>query len=179
MPSGHYDILYKAEDFPPPVQAQAPLHVALAGYADEFVPMSTSMDVMTLIPGMYPTNISQRWPSVPYDYEPNPAPQSHVTPVPSYAPAPTPAVPVASSHIEYIAPVHASHHNPPPVHDIRLDPPTVSLPIHPPPPMTIDRSLPLAMGRGGPFRPSTYNMDSVFGSGQPHSHPFQTSQFKK
>lgn len=183
--SGHYDILYKAEDIPPPV-SQPPLHVALASYTDDFVPMTSSMtDVMTLIPGMYPASIGQRWPSTSYDFEPNPAPQPQVTPVPTYAPVPTPAAPVASSHHDYAAPVHASHvshHNPPSLHNLRLESqPTMTLPMHPPPPMSIDRGLPMSMDRAGPFRPSMYSAESVFGGGgaQPHSLPFQTSIFRK
>ncbi|KAF2467200.1 cysteine proteinase [Lindgomyces ingoldianus] len=186
---GHYDILYKAEDVAQPLQqaqpvpTQAPLHVALAGYADEFVPMSSNIpDVMTMIPGMYPTGIGQRWPSVSYDYNPNPAPQPQIAPVPTYAPAQTPATPVASSHQEYVTPVHASHvnhHNPPSHHTIQLEPPLV-LPIHPPPPppVTIDRGPQMTIERGGPFRPSMYELEPGFHSGQPHALPFQTSIFR-
>ncbi|ORY19742.1 peptidase C65 Otubain-domain-containing protein [Clohesyomyces aquaticus] len=180
---GHYDILYKAEDVqqPLPVPSQAPLQVALAGYTDEFVPMASNMpDVMTLIPGMYPTGIGQRWPSVSYDYNSTPAPQPQMTPVPTYAPAPTPASSVASSHQEYVTPVHASHvnhHNPPTHHSIQLEPP-VTLPIHPPPPMTIERAPQMTVERGGPFRPSMYELEPGFHSGQPHALPFQTSIFR-
>lgn len=182
--SGHYDILYKAEDFPPPVPSQPPLHVALAGYTDEFVPMANNMsDVMTLIPGMYPTSIGQRWPSVSYDYNPNPAPQPQVTPVPSYAPVPTPTAAVASSHQEYAAPVHASHGTHQSHHNLHLET-SITLPIHPapappPPPMTIERGPPVALERGGPFRPSVYELEPGFASGQAHSLPFQTSIFRK
>lgn len=182
---GHYDILYKAEDFPAPV-TQAPLHVALAtGYNDEFVPMATNMpDVMTLIPGMYPTGIGQRWPSVSYDYNPNPTPQPHITPVPTYAPSPSSAGPIPSSHHEYAAPVpasHVNHHNSQP-HHIQMEQPPITLPIHPapaPPPLTIERGPPMPTERGGPFRPSVYELEPGFGCGQLHSIPFQTSIFRK
>ncbi|EAT92473.2 hypothetical protein SNOG_00978 [Parastagonospora nodorum SN15] len=67
---GHYDILYKAEDVPrtppqQPVQTQAPLQVALANSFNDFIPMaSDSADVMTMIPGMYPTGFGQKWASL-------------------------------------------------------------------------------------------------------------------
>ncbi|KAF2003808.1 cysteine proteinase [Amniculicola lignicola CBS 123094] len=183
---GHYDILYKAEDFAPPAQqqpipTQPPLQVALAGYTEEFVPMASHLsDVMTLIPGMYPPALGQRWPSLSYDYNSSPAP------VPTYAPAPTPAAPVTSSHQDFASPVHASyaHHGAHSHHGIHLEPP-VTLPIHPPPPMSLDRGPPLTLERtapverGGPFRPSVYELEPGFGGcGQPHAMPFQTSIFR-
>lgn len=170
-----------------PVPSQAPLHVALAGYTDDFVPMSSNMsnmsEVMTLIPGMYPTGLGQRWPSVSYDYNPSPASQPQITPIQTYAPAPTSAAPVASTHQEFVSPVHASHvnhHNRPTHHSIQLEPP-VALPMHPPPrlpPMVMDRCPPVAIERGGPFRPSMYEFEPGFGSGQTPL-PFQTSIFRK
>ncbi|KAF2270788.1 cysteine proteinase [Lojkania enalia] len=185
---GHYDILYKAEDIPTPVQqpvpTQAPLQVALAGYTDEFVPMSQNMaDVMTLIPGMYPTGLGQRWPSVSYDYNTSPAPQPQIAAVPAYPTAPTPATPVSTSHQEYVTPVRAnpvSHHNPAAHHGLQLEPP-VTLPIHPPPPpppMTLERTPSMPIERGGPFRPSMYELEPGFGAGRSHSLPFQTAIFR-
>ncbi|KAF2192580.1 cysteine proteinase [Zopfia rhizophila CBS 207.26] len=187
---GHYDILYKAEDVPQPAQqpqpvpTQPPLQVAIAGYAEDFVPMSSNMsEVMTMIPGMYPTGLGQRWPSVSYDYNPNPAPQPQMPPVPTYAPTQTPTAQVPSSHQDYVSPVHASHvnqHNPPSHHSIQLEPPA-TLPIHPPPvppPITIERGTPITIERGGPFRPSMYELEPGFHSGQSHSLPFQTSIFR-
>ncbi|KAF2867845.1 peptidase C65 Otubain-domain-containing protein [Massariosphaeria phaeospora] len=185
---GHYDILYKAEDFPAPVQysqpTQSSLHVALAGYTDDFVPTASNMsDVMTMIPGMYPTGLGQRWPSVSYDHYPSPAPQPQLAPVQTYAPTPTPAVsvapiaPVTSSHQDYVSPIHASHGN---HHSIHLEPP-VTLPIHPPPsapPMIMERTPSMAAERGGPFRPSVYELEPGFGSGPRHALPFQTSIFR-
>jgi len=187
---GHYDILYKAGDFPAPAQhaqpmhTQAPLHVALAaGYNDGFVPVNSNVDVMAMIPGMYSTGLSQRWPSVSYDFDPSPTPQAQMTPVQPYAPTPTPSVAVPSSHQEYMSPVHASHmahHNPPSHHGLQLEQPPVTLPIHPPPPppVSIERT-PLTIERGGPFRPSIYELEPGFASGQVHTLPFQTSIFRK
>ncbi|KAF2785623.1 cysteine proteinase [Melanomma pulvis-pyrius CBS 109.77] len=187
---GHYDILYKAEDFPtpvqPPVPAQAPLHVALAGYTDDFAPMSSNMgDVMTMIPGMYPTGIGQRWPSVSYDYHTTPAPPPQCTPVQPYAPAPTPAASVASSHShqEYATPVHASHgnhHHQPNQHPVHLEPP-VTLPIHPSPSvghMSLERAQSMTMERSMPFRPSFYELEPGYGVAPVLTLPLQTSIFR-
>jgi len=186
---GHYDILYKAEDFPPPIQqpvsSQPPLHVALAGYTDEFVPLASNMsEVMTMIPGMYPTGLGQRWSSISYDYHTSSAPQSQCTPVQTYAPAPPPSVSVAGSHPEYATPVHANHanhHLPPSQHTIHLEPP-VTLPIHPPPPappMPMERAQSLSIERSGPFRSSLYELKPGYGIAPINTMPFQTSIFRK
>lgn len=188
--------MYKAEDFPSPVQLsqpvqpQAPLHVALAGYTDEFVPVASNVtDVMAMIPGMstmYSSRgLGQDWPSVSY-YEPSPsiAPQPQVAPVPTYAPAPSPVVSVANTHQEFtnsVIPTHVNHHNSQRHHSIQLDQP-VSLPIHPPPPpppIQIDRGTPMTMERGGPFRPSMYELEPAFTTSRGHAVPFQTSIFRK
>ncbi|KAH7402772.1 peptidase C65 Otubain-domain-containing protein [Pyrenochaeta sp. MPI-SDFR-AT-0127] len=183
---GHYDILYKAEDVPRPIQhqpvaPQQPLHVALANYTDDFVPTASNVaDVMTMIPGMYPTGLGQRWPSLSYDFNSSPVSQTQVTPVQPYAPAPTPVTPVSTSHLDFITPIHSSHasqYNAPSHHAIHLDQPPVSLPIHPPPPVSIDRAAPLAGERVGPFRPSMYELEPGFGSSL-QVQPFQTSIFR-
>ena len=186
-PSGHYDILYKAEDVPQPVQqhpvpVQAPLQVNLANYADSFTPAAADVtDVMTMIPGMYPTGFGQqRWASLSsYDY-PSPAPQSHVAPVQPFPATPTPA-PSVTSQLDFIIPSHASHmgqFDAPSHHNLHLDQPSVTLPIHPPPPVTIERAAPLVVERGGPFRPSVYELEPGFGAGM-QAQPFQTSIFRK
>lgn len=177
---GHYDILYKAEDVEPPMQqpiaTQAPLHVALAaGYTDEFVPISSNMsDVMTMIPGLYPTGLGQRWPSA-YDYNSDPTPQQQqpqIAPVPSYAPPPSNVAPIPTSHQEYVSPVHShvSHQHHANHHSIQMESPVGLSLNHPPPPLTIER--------GGPFRPSMYELEPGFHSGQSHALPFQTSIFR-
>ena len=187
--SGHFDILYKAGDVPqarhqPPPQQQ-PLHIALNHYSDDFVPTATDVtDVMNLIPGMYPSGVGlgQRWPSLSYDFSPSPASHPQVTPVQPYAPAPTPVTPVSSSHLDFVTPIHssnASQYNAPSHHSIRLDQPPVTLPIHPPPPpVSIERAAPVGIERGGPFRPSMYELEPGFGSSM-QVQPFQTSIFRK
>jgi ubiquitin thioesterase protein OTUB1 len=201
--SGHYDILYKTEDVPQPMQqqqqqqqqqqkqqqqqtvpAQPPLQVNLANYTDDFVPTaSRAADIMTLIPGMYPTGFGQQWASLSYDFSASPAPQPQVAPVLPYASAPTPATPVSSSQLDYIVPSHSSHasqYNPPSHHSLHLDQPPVTLAIHPSPapPVSIDRATPATADRGGPFRPSMYELEPGFGSGM-QVQPFQTSIFRK
>ena len=158
------------------MHTQGPLHVAIAaGYNDGFVPVDSHVDVMSMIPGMYSAPLGQRWPSVSYDFDPSPTPQPQMTPVQPYAPTPTTSTAVPNSHQEYMA-----HHNPPSHHSLPLDQPPVTLPIHPPPPppVSIERS-PLTIERGGPFRPSIYELEPGFASGQVHTLPFQTSQFRK
>jgi len=167
------------------VPTQAPLHVALAANYDDFVPMSSNMaDVMTMIPGMYPTGIAQRWPAVSYDHYATSAPQPQCTPIQPYAPAPTPAISVVSSHPEYATPVHAnhsSHHHPPSQHTLHLEPP-VTLPIHPAPSaplMSIERRQPMSTERSGPFRSSLYELEPDYGIAPALALPFQTSIFRK
>ncbi|XP_014551591.1 hypothetical protein COCVIDRAFT_112498 [Bipolaris victoriae FI3] len=185
---GHYDILYKAGDVPQvqhqPVPQQQPLQVALANYTDEFIPTATNVgDVMNMIPGIYPSSLGlgQRWTSLSYDFSPSPASHSQVTPVQPYAPTTAPISPVSSSHLDFVAPIHtsnASQYNPASHHSINLEQPPVTLPIHPPPPpVSIDRAAPIGVERGGPFRPSMYELEPGFGSSM-QVQPFQTSIFR-
>jgi ubiquitin thioesterase protein OTUB1 len=189
--SGHYDILYKAEDVPQvqhqPVsqqQQQQPLQVALANYADEFMPTATNVgDVMNMIPGIYPSGLGmgQRWPSLSYDFNSSPVSHSQVTPVQPFAPATTPITPVTNSHLDFVTPIHtsnASQYNPPAHHNMHLEQPPVTLSVHPPPPpVSIDRTAPIGVERGGPFRPSMYELEPGFGSSM-QVQPFQTSIFR-
>ncbi|KAF1951713.1 cysteine proteinase [Byssothecium circinans] len=168
---GHYDILYKAEDFPPPPQQQ-PLQVNLANpFNDSFVPSESSVDIMAMIPGMYSTSFGHRWPSVPYEFDASPTPQAQVTPMQPFTPTPATAAPVHTSHEEYM-PVHASHMAPHHAssnhHELHLEGQAVSLPIHslPPPPVSLERAhqferAHFTLGRGGPFRPSMYELEQM------------------
>ncbi|KAH7073402.1 peptidase C65 Otubain-domain-containing protein [Paraphoma chrysanthemicola] len=183
---GHYDILYKAGDVPQPIQQQSlppqpPLQVALANYADDFVPTESNVaDVMTMIPGMYPSGIGGRWASLSYDFSPSPSSHAQNASVQSYPAVPAPATPVSTSPLDFIIPSHPSHasqYNPPAHHNLHLDQPPVTLPIHPSPPVSIERSAPLTIERGGPFRPSMYELEPGFGSGM-QVQPFQTSIFR-
>ncbi|EOA81662.1 uncharacterized protein SETTUDRAFT_174325 [Exserohilum turcica Et28A] len=185
---GHYDILYKAEDVVQvqhqPVPQQQPLHVAIANYNDEFIPAAANVgDVMNMIPGIYPSGMGpgQRWPSLSYDFSPSPASHAQVTPVQPYAPTPTPVTPVSNSHLDFVTPIHtanASQYNPPSHHNIHLEQPLVTLPIHPPPPpVSINQAAPMGVERGGPFRPSMYELEPGFGSAM-QVQQFQTSIFR-
>ncbi|KAH8726777.1 peptidase C65 Otubain-domain-containing protein [Phaeosphaeriaceae sp. PMI808] len=181
---GHYDILYKAEDVPIQQQAmpvQTPLTVRLANYTDEFVPASSNLDdVMSMIPGIYPTGFSQKWASLSYDFNPSPVSQPQATAVQPYPSAATPVTPVSASPLDFILPSHSSHasqYNPSSHHNLHLDQPPVTLPIHPPPPVSIERPAPVVERGGGPFRPSMYELEPGFGSGM-QAQPFQTSIFR-
>lgn len=185
--SGHYDILYKAEDLPVPVQ-QAPIQVALA-YNANFEATAENASLLSMIPGMYSHDrfntmddgFGQRWPATSYGFE-APAPQPQVTPIQTYVPTPAPIAPVTSSHQDYMSPVHASpmssHHSPSSHNSLQLEQPPVSLPFHPAPQasVNIDRG-PVSIERGGPFRPSMYELEPGFGSGE--VMPFQTNIFRK
>lgn len=123
------------------------------------------------------------WASLSYDCNPTPASQPQAAPVQAYPSASMSAPPITSS-LDFITPIsssQASHYNAPRHHSIQLDQPPITLPMHPapaPPPVSIDRAQPLAVGRGGPFRPSMYELEPNFGfSGQ--AQPFQTSIFRK
>ncbi|KAL5431918.1 hypothetical protein PMIN07_012536 [Paraphaeosphaeria minitans] len=185
---GHYDILYKAEDLPAPPQ-QAPIHVALAySNSHSFEAASPDANLLSMIPGMYSHNrfqtmdqsFGQRWPAT-YDFDPTPAPQPQITPVQPYAPAPPAPVAPVSVPGEYMSPLHASpisHQSPASHHSLQMEQQPVSLPFHsaPPPPVSIDRT-PITVERGGPFRPSMYELEPGFGIGD--ALPFQTNIFRK
>jgi len=164
-----------------PIPAQPPFQVALANYTDDFIPAESNVaDVMTMIPGMFPSGFGQRWTSLSCDFSPSPAPQSHIAPVQPYQSVATPATPVSSSALDFLIPSHTGQYNPVSHHSLHLDQPPVTLPIHSarPPPVTIERAAPSTIERGGPFRPSMYELQPGFGSGM-QVQPFQTSIFRK
>lgn len=186
---GHYDILYKAEDLPAPPQ-QAPIHVALAyGNSHNFEAASPDATLLSMIPGMYSHNrfqtmdhsFGQRWPAT-YDFDSTPAPQPQITPVQPYAPAaPASIAPVSVAHSDYMSPLHPSpisHQSPASHHSLQMEQQPVSLPFHPAPaqPASIDRAQ-ITVERGGPFRPSMYELEPGFGIGE--ALPFQTNIFRK
>lgn len=185
--SGHYDILYKAEDVPSPIHhqavpAQAPLQVNFTNYADEFLPQASNFDVMSMLPGMGRPSLGG-WASLSYDCNPIPASQPQVTPVQPFPSASMSAPPITSS-LDFVTPIpntQANQYNAPRHHSIQLDQPSITLPMHPappPPPVSIERTTPLAVERGGPFRPSMYELEPGFGFSN-QAQPFQTSIFRK
>jgi ubiquitin thioesterase protein OTUB1 len=181
--SGHYDILYKTEEVPSSIPQPSDVRIFYANY-DEFVPQEASVpdDVMTMIPGLCGGGLGQRWPPLSYDFSSSPAPQAQVTPVQPFPSASMSAPSVTSS---FVTPIHTgqtSQYNPPRIHSIQLEQPPITLPIHPPPPppppVSIERATPLAVERGGPFRPSMYELEPGFGFSN-QAQPFQTSIFRK
>ncbi|KAJ4362154.1 hypothetical protein N0V95_001502 [Ascochyta clinopodiicola] len=186
---GHYDILYKAEDVPSPIHhqavvPQAPLQVNFTNYADEFLPQTSNFgDVMSMIPGMGRPGLGG-WASLSYDCNPNSASQPQVTPVQPFPSASMSAPPITSS-LDFVTPIpssQASQYSAPRHHSIQLDQTPITLPMHPAPPpappVSIERSAPLAVERGGPFRPSMYELEPNFGFSS-QAQPFQTSIFRK
>ncbi|KAL6712482.1 hypothetical protein ACN47E_000359 [Coniothyrium glycines] len=181
---GHYDILYMAGDVPqpPPPPPQHTVQTFMANYTEDFVPTASNVtDVMTMIPGMYSAGLGSRWPSLSYDFSPSPAPQQQQQqqqqPVQAYPSVATPITPV-SNHLDFNIPLHTSQYEAPSHHSIHLDQPPVVLPIHsaPPPPVSLERVAPV-VERGGPFRPSMYQLEPGFGSSM-QAQPFQTSIFR-
>lgn len=187
MCSGHYDILYKAEDVPSPVHhpavPQAPIQVNFANYADEFLPQQSRFDVMSMLPGMGGAGGMGGWASLSYDVNPAPAPQPVATPVSPYPSASMSAPPITSS-LDFVTPISNAQpqYNAPRHHSIQLDQPPITLPMHPapppPPPVSIERSAPITVESGGPFRPSMYQLEPGFGFSN-QAQPFQTSIFRK
>ncbi|KAF2273646.1 cysteine proteinase [Westerdykella ornata] len=178
---GHYDVLYRAEDFPVVIPPQAPIQVALVGQTGRYdpgaiaAPIHDYSDLLLSIPG------AKMWEAQPtYDFNLNPSPPPQVVPVSSYAPVPTPAPPPAEPIHDFVPPPHApqvNSHPAPRHHSIQLEQP-VALPVHPPPPMSLERGLPMTIERTEPFRPSAYTLEPGFGANQMHALPFQTSIFR-
>lgn len=124
------------------------------------------------------------WASLSYDCNPSPAPQPQVAPVQPFPSAPMSAPPITSS-LDFVTPIpssQANQYSAPRHHSIQLDQPPITLPMHPapppPPPVGIERNTPLAVERGGPFRPSMYELEPGFGFSN-QAQPFQTSIFRK
>lgn len=166
----------------PPPPPQHPIATFTASYLDDFVPRASHVsDIMTMLPGMFPAGPGVGWASLSNnDFSPSPASQTQSSQ--PYPPVATPITPVSPSHLDFDIPLHmghASRYEAPSHHSIHLDQPPVALPIHsaPPPPITLERVTP-AVERGGPFRPSVYQMDPGYGSLMP-TQPLQTSIFRK
>lgn len=161
---------------PPPPPPQHTITTFRANYLDDFTPTNVT-DVMTMLPGIYPAGINS-WVSLgSNDMSTSSAMQTQ--PVQPYPSATTPVTPV-SSHMDFNIPLHAGHtsqYEAPSHHSIHLDQPSVTLPIHPAPPVSLDRVTP-AVESGGPFRPSIYQLEPGFGSTM-QAQQFQTSIFRK
>ncbi|KAF1982881.1 cysteine proteinase [Aulographum hederae CBS 113979] len=151
---GHYDILYRPEDIPQPIE-QPPVFVNLTSTMSEHRPDFHGMagrDDNLAIPGMsFAFPHQTNWAFNPlYDLPSAPVPTvSQAVPVPAYVPLPVP-------------------------HQELLPPQSIPMeqPISPP----VSQPQPSSIGRNGPFRPCTYEFEINHSS---VSLPvFQTSQFK-
>ncbi|KAF2757311.1 cysteine proteinase [Pseudovirgaria hyperparasitica] len=163
---GHYDILYR---IPPqhgvsqaPLVPQSDVYVGLMSRHDQFIPRHQGgPDVLTLLPGMSGPSYMQGgcW-GQNVDFTPSPVsaiPGSYMQPLPSYnAPPPTPSTPSVP---------HAQDYALPPISAAGLQ---------------SSMELPLRgnMSNGGPFRPSMYTFDGMFGGMPPPTSTCQTSIFR-
>ncbi|KAF2146228.1 uncharacterized protein K452DRAFT_220097 [Aplosporella prunicola CBS 121167] len=155
---GHYDILYKAEEIQQAMIPPASTHVAvnLAPHlSEDYVHMDRGFsDVLAYIPGMgastFAPSLGQPgYMSDPFGFSSAPAPQPQPAPQPMYTP-----LPVSHASTDYVT------------HGLPMEA-SVALPLNSPSGQT---------ERGGPFRPSAYELD--FAAGPSHPLPFQTSIFK-
>lgn len=157
-PSGHYDILYKAETGP----AHAP--ITYLQYADHREEPITSLnnvpDVLTMIPGMSFVTAPQGWHTSPIDeaaFSPLPIQHEQPMPVPAMMPAYVQSMPIPQ---------------PPPMAY------EYAMPVAQPTPISLNQFTPVNVH--GPFRRSKMELEPGFGSAAaPHNTALQTSQFKK
>lgn len=167
---GHYDILYKAEDFPPP-PAPMPMYLQYGSHVhDDPVGEVGCPDFMALIPGMSYVNPHQAWmsnSSYGNDFFATPAPAQQCPP-PVPTPAPQPQV------------------QPQPVYMPATPTHLVAPPTQIPHEMAI-RPVPSHSNLGhagfqhqlsGPFRPSAWELEDGFVQATSQM-PLQTSIFRK
>lgn len=166
---GHYDILYKAEDVArvaplPPVSTHQDVMVALQHHSTEHFHHRTAyqQEPTIEIPGMsfYP-GPQGGWPPAfcsPYDAAPSPISPSIPSPRAAVTPS-YPGVPSVHSHDVYI----------PSVPMAQQVMPTITIAHHRGPPID----------RGGPFRPSMWELETNFASPGHHPPLCQTAIFRK
>ncbi|GAB7359809.1 hypothetical protein MBLNU230_g6978t1 [Neophaeotheca triangularis] len=175
---GHYDIIYKPEDVPPPPASEVPTYLQYATHTHhQPADLPAAQDFMTMIPGMSFANPCQDWmstssygnsdfftPSAPVQQQCNQMTQ----PI-----APTPQEISTRQHVEsqpVYAPPPAQHMPPPPLQMAQ------DLVIRPAPHAAVPRAS-YHQPLGGPFRPSIWElkpgiMDSTA------QMPFQTAIFR-
>lgn len=176
--SGHYDILYKLEDVPPPI-ATVPTFFQFGSHThNEPVYDLDVSDLMTVIPGMSFATPQQGWLSA-----------SSYGAASDFFPTPTPAQPCAQP----LSTPTAVPAPPPPQMQVRpvyVPPQPVSMP---PPPTQMPQDLtvrtvphsvsqavafPQHPGSGHPFRSSHWELEPDFVQATSHV-PFQTAIFRK
>ncbi|GME39810.1 COP9 signalosome complex subunit 2 [Neofusicoccum parvum] len=160
---GHYDILYKAEEVQHTMAPQMPTQVAVnlaPHFNEDYVHMNREFsDVLAYIPGMGASGFAPTLGQPSYMADPF---GGGFSPTPAQPPQPPPQLysPLPVTHSQdYVAP---------------------SVPLEAPP--TVGLTIPATgkvVERGGPFRPSAYELKQDFASGPSHSPTFQTSIFKK
>lgn len=200
--SGHYDILYKPEDFAPPpamplpVPVQSNVYVGLAGSTADYMPqdLPTSRaipELMTMIPGATSAGFAFNQPtwSSSFDFAASPAfpalamaplnytPVQQQVPPPSTVPSPQ-EYPAPPQEFPTAAPREFIQSSPneyasPQEYPARNGSVSMDSPVS----MSINR--PLTVQRGEPFRPSIYEFEPHYGATQPHHMPCQTSIFRK
>jgi ubiquitin thioesterase protein OTUB1 len=184
IPSGHYDLLYKYEDVPPP----PPSTESVAAYLSHNAPhpqyesigdYSDAADNLMFIPGMSIAPSSNGWLSGPgygSDFFTTP-----FAPLQTCAPAvPTPVAPAPQ-------PQMLSQTTPQPAYGAGAQASHVMPPTQIPTELAI-RSMPHAEHAGvpplnpkadGPFRPSHYEYEADYLQTMSHHMPLTTSIFKK
>ncbi|KAI7457765.1 cysteine proteinase [Hortaea werneckii] len=171
---GHYDILYKAEDFPQPVPPMQTYLQYGSHMHDDPVGEVGCPDFMALIPGMSYANPHQAWmsnSSYGSDFFATPAPVNQCVPPPIPTPAPAPQTqPQVQPQPVYVSP-----------------PPTQIVP--PPTQMPHEMAIRSAPSHGnlnhagfqdqlsGPFRPSAWELKDGFVQATSQM-PLQTSIFR-
>jgi ubiquitin thioesterase protein OTUB1 len=163
---GHYDILYKPEDFPPkpvPIQQQDIL-VALNYHSTEPIHQKIPFDMGIELPGgSFYTPPTAGWSGF-QQYEFAPPPTSlHVESPRAAAPPPSYAAPVVHAP--------AAEFTPQPVPITLPAVTTLGIAHHPAHHPPIDR--------GGPFRPSVWEYETNITPSAPHPSLCQTAIFRK
>lgn len=174
---GHYDLLYKTEDFPPPPPPiSAYLQFASQPYQDHVQDLG-AIDFMAGIPGMSLVNPHQAWMSTSSyggDFFGGHAPvQQCAQPVPP----PTP--------ISVVPPAPQPQLQPQPVYVPATPTHLVAPPVEMPHELAIRTVSHGSLGHpgfqhqfAGPFRPSAWQLEEGFMQATSHA-PFQTSIFRK
>lgn len=174
--SGHYDILYKPEDIPPPPVATY-LQISSHTYNDPVFELP-SADFMTMVPGMSMTSRQHGWIS-----------SNSCGGLCDFFPAPTPAQPCAStlstpapsSAVSSVLPQQHSSFAPRSTAAPVLPqnhPPAQELTIRPAAHSMMQIGYPQMGASDGPFRPSPWTLEADIQRATSHM-PLQTSIFRK
>lgn len=174
---GHYDVLYKPEDMPPPPAPPVATYLQLSShtYNDPVFEVPVA-DFMTMVPGMSMTNRQHGWlSSNSYgglcDFLPTPTPAQPCASTIS-TPAPSTAVSTMLPQQSSFAPRQTALVLPP------NHLPTQELPIRSAAHSMMQPTFPQMGGSDGPFRPSHYTLDPDIARATSQM-PLQTNIFRK